>query len=347
MRSTKIFALLLACGMAQADSIPLTSEHGIFVVPVSINGKITLNFTIDSGAADVSVPADVFSTLVRADTVSKKDLLEMRVYTLADGSKQSSQLFHIASLKIGTVEVLDVIGSIAPASGPLLLGQSFLSRLPSWSIDNRRQLILIDASPTSVTRDVVMHSRDAEPIGPNAFIFPEIAKLGKAILSCGISVNWSEKLDAKRSIQYIVSLDLNETQARDPVQSEFSLVEARTAMVDLSKSPIPGYDGPAPTGLSFGVNSQTDLIRMDGAVGPSWTGGDEGMFRSRIEDKKERKKRQKLRELWNHLLNGQRVYVVWESSTGESRVFPIEASVKPNDKAAVLTCVRDFESQRL
>jgi hypothetical protein len=188
---------------------------------------------------------------------------------------------------------------------------------------------------------------NAEPIGSNAFIFPEIAKLGKAILSCGISVNWSEKLDANRSIQYIVSLDLNDRRARDPVQSAFSLVEARTSMMDLSRSPIPGYDGPAPTGLSFGVNSQTDLIRMDGAVGPSWTGGDEGMFRSRIEDKKEGKKRRKLKELWHHLLNGQRVYVIWENSTGERRVFPIEASVNPNDKAAVLTCVRDFESLRL
>jgi predicted aspartyl protease len=160
MKMHLVFALLLACRGAYAESIPLIHEHGTLQVPVLINGKFSLNFTIDSGAADVSVPADVFSTLVRTGTVSTKDLLEIRAYTLADGSKQSSQLFHIASLKIGTLELLDVIGSIAPASGPLLLGQSFLARLPSWSIDNRRQLLLIDASPTSVTRDVVMHSRE-------------------------------------------------------------------------------------------------------------------------------------------------------------------------------------------
>ena len=44
---------------------PLKKEGGTFVVPVEINGAITLDFTVDSGAADVSVPADVFSTLAR------------------------------------------------------------------------------------------------------------------------------------------------------------------------------------------------------------------------------------------------------------------------------------------
>jgi hypothetical protein len=46
-------------------AVQLRKERGTLVVPVEINGKITLDFTIDSGAADVSVPADVFSTLTR------------------------------------------------------------------------------------------------------------------------------------------------------------------------------------------------------------------------------------------------------------------------------------------
>ena len=43
--------------------IPVEIEGGTFIVPVTINDKITLNFNIDSGASDVSVPADVVSTL--------------------------------------------------------------------------------------------------------------------------------------------------------------------------------------------------------------------------------------------------------------------------------------------
>lgn len=64
--SAVLVALLLACGAAHAESIPIIREHGTFLVPVVINDKITLNFTIDSGAGDISIPADVFSTLTRA-----------------------------------------------------------------------------------------------------------------------------------------------------------------------------------------------------------------------------------------------------------------------------------------
>jgi hypothetical protein len=46
-------------------------DGGTFVVPVQINGTMTPDFVIDSGATDVSVPADVVSTLMRADTIQK------------------------------------------------------------------------------------------------------------------------------------------------------------------------------------------------------------------------------------------------------------------------------------
>jgi hypothetical protein len=46
--------------------VSLKKDGGVFVVPVEINSTIKLDFTIDSGAAHVSVPADVFSTLRRA-----------------------------------------------------------------------------------------------------------------------------------------------------------------------------------------------------------------------------------------------------------------------------------------
>jgi len=165
MQKSVMLALLLACGAAQAESIPLIREHGTFVVPVVINDKLTLNFTIDSGASDVSIPTDVFSTLTRAGTVTKSDFLDTQVYELADGSKQTSQRFRMRSLRIGNLELRNVIASVAPSAGSLLLGQSFLSRLPSWSIDNQHDLLVVGEatnagrsgsdtanSPTSLTR---------------------------------------------------------------------------------------------------------------------------------------------------------------------------------------------------
>jgi clan AA aspartic protease (TIGR02281 family) len=119
---------------SRAD-VPLKKDGGIFVVPVQINGAITLNFTIDSGAADVSVPADVFSTLKRTDTITDADITGQQTYVLADGSKANS-VITIRSLRVGDKLVENVRGSITPAQGSLLLGQSFLERFKSWSFDN-------------------------------------------------------------------------------------------------------------------------------------------------------------------------------------------------------------------
>jgi predicted aspartyl protease len=81
--------------------VPLKKDGGTFVVPVLINGAVTLDFTIDSGAADVTVPADVFSTLTRTGTISGDDVIGEQTYVLANGSKTKSVTFTIRSLRVG------------------------------------------------------------------------------------------------------------------------------------------------------------------------------------------------------------------------------------------------------
>jgi hypothetical protein len=67
-------------------SVSLQSEGGTFVVPVTINGQLTLSFVIDSGASDVSIPADVVLTLVRTGTITDTDFIGKQTYRMADGS---------------------------------------------------------------------------------------------------------------------------------------------------------------------------------------------------------------------------------------------------------------------
>ena len=127
--------------------VPLRGENGTYVVPVAINRAITLNFVVDSGAADVSIPLDVFSTLVRTGTLQDKDLIGTKDYKLADGSTVSLPTFRIRSLILGSWEIENVTGSVAPVKGALLLGQSFLSRFKSWSVDNTRQVLVLEGVP--------------------------------------------------------------------------------------------------------------------------------------------------------------------------------------------------------
>ena len=125
-------------------AVPLKQDGGIFVVPVEINGAITLEFGVDSGAADVSVPLDVFSTLRRTRTIKDSDIIGEQTYVLADGSRSRSVRFTIRSLKVGDKVVENVKGSVAPSQGSLLLGQSFLERFKSWSIDNTNHELLLE-----------------------------------------------------------------------------------------------------------------------------------------------------------------------------------------------------------
>jgi hypothetical protein len=98
----------------------------------------------EAGVGDVSIPADVVGTLLRTETITAADFLDKQTYKLADGSTLPSQRFVIRTFKIGDKTLENVVGNIAPVEGSLLLGQSFLSRFKSWSIDNQRRALILN-----------------------------------------------------------------------------------------------------------------------------------------------------------------------------------------------------------
>jgi len=124
--------------------VQLRIDRGISFVPVEINGTLKLDFALDSGASDVSIPADVFSTLKRTSTVKEADFIGQQSYVLADGSTTQSTTFKIRSLRIGELVIEDVKASVKPAHASLLLGQSFLERFKSWAIDNTTHELLLE-----------------------------------------------------------------------------------------------------------------------------------------------------------------------------------------------------------
>ena len=130
-------------GISSSESIQMEKEGGVYVVPVRLNGALTLNAIIDSGAADVSIPSDVVSTLIRSKTISEEDFLGVETYVLADGTKVPSPRFRIRTLKVGSKTLENVTASVASAKAEILLGQSFLSKFKSWSIDNDRHLLIL------------------------------------------------------------------------------------------------------------------------------------------------------------------------------------------------------------
>jgi clan AA aspartic protease (TIGR02281 family) len=126
-----------------AVRIPMEKTGDVYTVPVRINGQITLRFTVDSGASDVQLPADVALTMVRTGTLSPSDFVGSETYTLANGAELKSARFIIHELRIGDYTVTNVPASIGSIKSDLLLGQSFLSRFASWTVDNNRHALVL------------------------------------------------------------------------------------------------------------------------------------------------------------------------------------------------------------
>ena len=132
-----------AAELAPVSIIPMVQDGSTYAVPVAINGQLTLKFVVDGEAADVSLPSDVVTTLIRTGTIAAGDFIGRQTYALADGSKVPSKQFIIRSLKIGERVVENVRGSIFAANSAPLLGESFLDRFRSWTVDNERRALIL------------------------------------------------------------------------------------------------------------------------------------------------------------------------------------------------------------
>lgn len=127
-----------------ATAVSLKISGGIFVVPVTINNTLQVPFIVDSGASDVSIPADYVDLLIRTGSIREDDFLGKRIYRLANGKMVAAQTFRLKSVQVGGRILQDVTGSVSIGSGGFLLGQSFLSRFRSWSVDNERKVLVLD-----------------------------------------------------------------------------------------------------------------------------------------------------------------------------------------------------------
>ena len=112
-------------------------------MPGIVNNVMTLNFTVDSGASIVSIPADVVAALKKTGALSDRDFAGRVTVGLADGSRVQSETFRLRALSVGDWLVQDVAASVSPAGAPPLLGQTFFNHLRSWSIDNDSQTLVM------------------------------------------------------------------------------------------------------------------------------------------------------------------------------------------------------------
>ena len=137
-----LFGILMT-QLAYSESIKLKQSGGVYMLPVRINDTVTVPFVLDSGAAEVSIPNDVFSVLRRSDTINQSDFIGTGTYTLADGTTVSSDRYILHKMSVGDHIITDVVANVVSIKGDPLLGQSFLQKLPAWTLDNAQHALVL------------------------------------------------------------------------------------------------------------------------------------------------------------------------------------------------------------
>lgn len=123
--------------------IALEGDGRAYWVPVRINGVTTAKFLVDSGASVVVLPSDLVETLTKSGAIAPSDLLGKDTYVTADGRKHKGTRLMLRELNVGGHTVTNVMASVAPAKAEPLLGQTFLAKFKSWTLDNRRHVLII------------------------------------------------------------------------------------------------------------------------------------------------------------------------------------------------------------
>ena len=130
--------------------VAMKRKDGNLWVPAQINNVVTIDFVVDSGASDITLPKDVYQTLIRSGTLTKANYLGQTQFGIGDGSQVAGIKFKLSSLQVGNQVLHDVVASVMPSdSATPLLGLSFLSRFQSWTIDNNSGTLRLTPLPGS------------------------------------------------------------------------------------------------------------------------------------------------------------------------------------------------------
>ena len=122
--------------------VPLSAVGGTPHAMVAIDGVCCFPFTVDSGAADVSVSIELFQAMAKGGHISREDMIDVQKYQTANGVVEGLR-FRMPPITVGGHTVYDVVGSVSRGSNSLLLGQSFLRKFKFWAIDNNAGMLVL------------------------------------------------------------------------------------------------------------------------------------------------------------------------------------------------------------
>lgn len=127
------------------EKIKMTkTESGIYEIPISINGTVTMNFIMDTGASEMFITYDILSTLIKNKTIDDSDILEGKSYMVATGEINRNVRFNIKEIKLGSTVIKNIECAVAEnLEAPILLGSNVLSRLGKVMLDFDNEMFYV------------------------------------------------------------------------------------------------------------------------------------------------------------------------------------------------------------
>ncbi|HKO13235.1 MAG TPA: retropepsin-like aspartic protease [Acidobacteriaceae bacterium] len=123
--------------------VPIDRQHGGIYASATFNHSVTIMTMLDSGATDVVIPRTLALELMAGGSLTQADYVGLAKATLADGREIVQVRYLLRAITVAGHTVTDVICSVSDGQD-VLLGQGFLDKFSSWSIDNGRNLLVLN-----------------------------------------------------------------------------------------------------------------------------------------------------------------------------------------------------------
>ncbi len=144
-KSNYLDKLIAEAKRHQKIIIPLVRVGNSNKIKAKINGTLTFDFILDTGADNVLVSPEIFITFCKAGLITNTDFIGKNYFSIADGSSVVGYKFYLREIQIGDIVLYNVEASVIEGgSGDMLLGGSVFKKIGKITIDYDNDQLIID-----------------------------------------------------------------------------------------------------------------------------------------------------------------------------------------------------------
>ena len=136
-----LFFIIFVGNIYSQEIIHMEKINNVNHIPCKVNG-IPMKLIFDTGASNVTISITEAKFLIKQGLIAKEDLLGNANYQIADGGIVQGEKFIIRSIEIGNRKITNIEATIIyNQDAPLLLGQSAITKLGKYSINENKLII--------------------------------------------------------------------------------------------------------------------------------------------------------------------------------------------------------------